>query len=62
MRLFKSKTIVFAYIVDILAIIQLNAEELRASIPPEYYGWFLIGIGIGIKIFRVLTTKPLSEK
>lgn len=58
----KSKTMWFALVIDTLAIIQLNAEELRTSIPPEYYGWFLIGVGIGIKIFRIITTKPLSEK
>ncbi|NIW97183.1 MAG: hypothetical protein GWN13_02850 [Phycisphaerae bacterium] len=58
----KSKTMWFAFVIDALAVIQLNAEELRAAIPPEYYGWFLIAVGIGIKFFRAITTKPLKEK
>ena len=58
----KSKTIWFAFIIDALAIIQLNAEELRAAIPAEYYGYFLIGVGLLIKYFRYVTVKPLSEK
>ena len=62
MHALKSKTIWLALIVDTLAIIQLNAEEMRAAIPPEFYGYFLIIVGVLIKVARVVTTKPLKEK
>jgi len=52
----------YALIIDALAVIQLNAEELRAAIPAEYYGYLLIAVGIGIKYFRYITTKPLNDK
>jgi len=58
----KSNTMKYALIIDALAVIQLNAEELRAAIPAEYYGYLLIAVGIGIKYFRYITTKPLDEK
>jgi len=58
----KSSTMKYALIIDILAIIQINAEELREAIPAEYYGYLLIGVGIGIKYFRYITTQPLDEK
>lgn len=58
----KSKTMRYALIIDCLAIIQLNAEELRAAIPAEYYGYLLIGVGIGIKYFRYVTKDSLDAK
>lgn len=57
----KSRTMWYAFIIDVLGIIQINAEELRAAIPPEYYGYLLIGVGIGIKYFRYITTKPIND-
>ena len=58
----KSKTMRYAFIIDALAVIQINAEELRAAIPAEYYGYLLIIVGIGIKYFRYITSKPLDAK
>jgi len=58
----KSKTMRYALIIDCLAIIQINAEELRAAIPAEYYGYFLIAVGIGIKYYRYKTSEPLDAK
>jgi hypothetical protein len=58
----KSKTMRYALIIDVLAIIQLNAGELREAIPAEYYGYFLIAVGIGIKYFRYITKDSLDAK
>jgi hypothetical protein len=58
----KSNTMKYALIIDILATIQLNADELRAAIPPEFYGYFLIAVGIGIKYFRYITKDSLDDK
>lgn len=58
----KSKTMRYAFIIDALAVVQLNAGELRAAIPPEYYGYLLIAVGIGIKYFRYITKEALDAK
>lgn len=58
----KSKTMRYALIIDLLAIIQINAEELRAAIPAEYYGYFLIAVAFGIKYYRYKTDSSLQEK
>jgi len=61
-KFWKSKTMRYAFIIDVLAIIQINAEELRAAIPVEYYGYLLIFVGIGIKYMRYITNEPLDAK
>ena len=61
-QVFKSDTMKYAFALDVLGIIQINANELRAAIPPEYYGYFIIAVGIGIKFFRYITKEPLNAK
>jgi len=58
----KSDTMKYALVIDFLAIVQINAGELREAIPAEYYGYFLIAVGFGIKFFRYITKEPLSAK
>ena len=58
----KSKTVWYSIAVDALAVLQIIAEELRAAIPAEFYGYFIIAVGIGIKYFRVITKESLDAK
>lgn len=61
----KSKTMWLAFLVElmgILELVQMNIEELRVAIPPEYFGYLLIGIGVAIRLMRLVTTSSLGEK
>lgn len=61
----KSKAMWLAFAVEMLGALQLiqaNMEELRVAIPPEYYGYTLIVVGVLIRIIRVFTTKALGDK
>lgn len=58
----KSKTILFALALELAGVVQVNAEELRAAIPPEYYGYFLITVGFAVKALRFVTDKALADK
>lgn len=58
----KSKTMWLALLLEIVGVVQLNAEELRASIPIEWYGYFLIIVGVAVRVLRMLTTTSIGEK
>jgi len=61
----RSKAMWLAFAVELVGVLQLvkdNIEELRVAIPPEYFGYFLIGVGVAIRIVRIFTTKALSDK
>lgn len=58
----RSKTILFALALELAGVVQANAEELRAAIPPEYYGYFLIAVGVAIKILRFMTIEAVADK
>jgi hypothetical protein len=57
----RSKTIWFALGLEIFGVLQLELPNVSEQLGP-YYGWIMIGIGIGIKVLRTLTTSPLQEK
>lgn len=57
----KSKTNWYGVIVLCLGIVEANASLIQQHLG-EYYGLFLMAIGIGTVILRQFTTKPVSEK
>ncbi len=56
-----SKTIWFALALEIFGVLQVELPNVSEQLGP-YYGWIMIGIGIGIKVLRTVTTKPLEDK
>jgi len=61
-QFFKSKTINFSVVLAVAGAIQSNAEQIRAYVPAEAYGWILMGVGVVVAALRAVTTKPISEK
>ena len=58
----KSKTIRVALIVELLGVLQLNADFLSTMMSPAQFGWVMLGIGLAMKMLRVVTTTSLGEK
>jgi len=58
----KSKTILFALALEILGVIQLNADFLSTVMTPAQFGWVMLGIGVTVKVLRTVTTTSLGEK
>ena len=58
----KSRTVLFALALEILGVIQLNADFLSTVMSPAQFGWVMLGIGVIVKILRTLTTSSLREK
>ena len=58
---FKSKTILFSYLLTGLSAAQLYLPELRGVLS-ENFGIVTLVIGVSVAILRKVTTKPLSEK
>lgn len=61
-RIVRSKTMLFALALEILGVIQLNADFLSTVMTPKQFGWVMLAIGIAVKILRMVTTQPLSDK
>ncbi len=60
---FKSKTMWFGGIVSALGALSDNAQYLRNIIKDDIsFNTLMIGIGVGISLLRIVTTKPLDEK
>jgi len=62
MNVLKSKTILFALALEIMGVIQLNADFLSTVMTPSQFGWVMLGIGIAVKILRGVTTTSLKAK
>lgn len=58
----KSKTILFALALEVLGVVQLNADFLSTVMSPAQFGWVMLGIGVAIKVLRTITTTSLSAK
>lgn len=61
-QIFKSKTILFALLLAVLGVIEINIKVFSQYMTPELFGWFSISISVIVAVLRVLTTVPLSEK
>ena len=56
-----SKTIAFGTVILGMGVIEQNLPLVREQLG-NYYGFIVMGIGIGIIVLRKMTTKPLAEK
>lgn len=61
-QIFKSKTILFALLLAVLGVLEINIKVFSQYMTPELFGWFSISISVIVAVLRVLTTAPLSEK
>ena len=61
-QVFKSKTILFALLLAVLGVLEINIKVFSQYMTPELFGWFSISISVIVAVLRVLTTVPLSEK
>lgn len=61
-RILKSKLMNLALLVEILGVIQLNADFLSTILTPAQFGWVMIAVGVLIRVFHVYTTGPISSK
>jgi hypothetical protein len=61
-QIFKSKTILFALLLAVLGVIEINIKVFSQYMTPELFGWFSISISVIVAVLRVLTTVPLNEK
>lgn len=61
-QIFKSKTILFALLLAILGVIEINIKVFSQYMTPELFGWFSISISVIVAVLRVLTTVPLNQK
>lgn len=48
--------------IDIIGIIQLNADFLSTVLTPCQFGWLILVIGIIGKVLRVITTTDIKSK
>jgi len=56
-----SKTIDFGTVILSMGVIEQNLPLIREQLG-NYYGFIVMGIGVGIIVLRKMTTKPLAEK
>lgn len=61
-KVFKSKTLWFAFALAIFGVIEMNVKYFSNYLTPEVFGLFSIFISMIVAVLRVLTTTPLSEK
>lgn len=58
----KSKTILFAFLLTLLGVVQSNVELLQPLFGPKAYGLFTIGVGLLVAVLRFVTVNALDEK
>ncbi len=54
-----SKTVDFGTLILAMGIIEQNLPLVREQLG-NYYGFIVMGIGIGVIVLRKMTTKPLK--
>lgn len=58
----KSKTLLFAYVLAVLGVVETQYSLIEKFVPEEYRGLVFVGIGAVVAMLRVVTTQALSEK
>lgn len=58
----KSKTMLFAFSLTVLGIVEANLGYFETVMTPPVYGSVTVAIGVAVAILRILTTVPLAEK
>lgn len=61
-QILKSKMMYLALLLEILGVIQLNADFLSTLLTPAQFGWVMLGIGIAVRVLRMMTTTSIGEK
>lgn len=59
MRMRKSRTMWFAFLLVVFGALEAGFPYLQNIIDPRYYGIILVTIGIIVAILRFLTTGPI---
>ena len=62
MVIFKSKTLMFALVLAIFGVIEMNVKVFSVYMTPTMFGFFSIGISVIVAILRIVTTLPLDKK
>jgi hypothetical protein len=60
--IFKSKTLMFALILAIFGVVEMNVKVFSVYMTPQMFGFFSIGISVIVAILRIVTTLPLDKK
>lgn len=61
-QILKSKMMFLALLLEILGVIQLNADFLSTVMTPAQFGWVMLGIGVAVRVLRMMTTTSIGEK
>lgn len=61
-KVFRSKTLAFAYLLTALGVLWDNVQLVREFLPPDTAGRGTAALGLIVLLLRALTSKPLSEK
>lgn len=62
MTIFKSKTLIFALILAIFGVLEMNVKVFSVYMTPTMFGFFSIGISVIVAVLRIVTTLPLDKK
>ena len=60
MKLMKSRTMWFSFLLVILGALLDNFSYLQSVIDQKYYGILLVTIGVAVAVLRFLTTGPIK--
>ena len=60
--IFKSKTLMFALVLAIFGVVEMNVKVFSVYMTPQMFGFFSIGISVIVAVLRIVTTLPLDKK
>ena len=60
--IFKSKTLMFALILAVFGVVEMNVKVFSVYMTPQMFGFFSIGISVIVAVLRIVTTLPLDKK
>jgi hypothetical protein len=52
----------FSLLLVVFGALMDNSVYLKDLIPPQYFSFIMIGIGIIVAGLRIVTTQPLTDK
>ena len=62
MRIAKSKTLWFSFLLVVLGSLMELFPYLKDLIDPKYYSISFVVIGVVVAVLRFVTTQPISDK
>lgn len=57
----QSKTMWFSIALSIFGAVDVLLPQVRDQIPPDYYGWIVMAIGVTVAGLRVVTTQGVTR-